>query len=246
MRVRCRIAAFGFLGFSVAAALPVLAEQQFSRPKTYGTADQAILTLGPCDASHQSLNLPFETDSCTRLVPPYGTGGSAYAGFPVHLPEGALIDAISIHYHDSIAGFDPGLGFYRISGENGEPLVDGVFPSFDQGENEVTFALDTPHEVHNEKNVYVINVGISRVDNVHFDAVYSVSVRYRLQVSPAPAVASFSDVPTNHTFFQFVEALAASGITAGCGGGKFCPNQPLTRGQMAVFLSKALGLHWPN
>ncbi len=72
-----------------------------------------------------------------------------------------------------------------------------------------------------------------------------VGVFWRRQVSPAPAVASFNDVPTTHGFFQFVEALAASGITAGCGGGNFCPNSPLTRGQMAVFLAKALGLHWP-
>ncbi|HEX4439809.1 MAG TPA: S-layer homology domain-containing protein, partial [Thermoanaerobaculia bacterium] len=72
-----------------------------------------------------------------------------------------------------------------------------------------------------------------------------VRVYYHLQVSPAPGTATFNDVPTNHPFFQFVEALAASGITAGCGGGNFCPDAPLTRGQMAVFLSKALGLHWP-
>jgi hypothetical protein len=36
----------------------------------------------------------------------------------------------------------------------------------------------------------------------------------------------------------------ASGITAGCGGGNYCPDAPLTRGQMAVFLSKGLGLHF--
>jgi hypothetical protein len=71
-------------------------------------------------------------------------------------------------------------------------------------------------------------------------------VDYHLAVSPAPATATFADVPTTHPFFQFVEALAASGITAGCGNGNFCPDQPLTRGQMAVFLSKALGLNWPN
>jgi hypothetical protein len=65
------------------------------------------------------------------------------------------------------------------------------------------------------------------------------------QVSPAPATATFTDVPTGHPFFQFVEALARSGITAGCGGGNFCPDAPLTRGQMAVFLSVALGLHFP-
>ena len=50
----------------------------------------------------------------------------------------------------------------------------------------------------------------------------------------------------SHPFFQHVEALATSGITAGCGGGNFCPDHPLTRGQMAVFLAKALGLHWPG
>ncbi|MET0619869.1 MAG: S-layer homology domain-containing protein [Thermoanaerobaculia bacterium] len=68
---------------------------------------------------------------------------------------------------------------------------------------------------------------------------------YRRQVSPAPAVATFSDVPTSHPFFQYIEALSASGITAGCGTGIYCPDSPLTRGQMAVFLAKALGLHWP-
>lgn len=76
-------------------------------------------------------------------------------------------------------------------------------------------------------------------------AMKAVDVWWMRQVSPAPATATFADVPTTHPFFQFVEALAASGVTAGCGGGSYCPDSPLTRGQMAVFLSKALGLHWP-
>lgn len=65
------------------------------------------------------------------------------------------------------------------------------------------------------------------------------------QVSPAPPAATFTDVPTSHPFFPFVEALVKSGVTGGCGSGNFCPDQPLTRGQMAVFLAKALGLQWP-
>jgi len=51
-------------------------------------------------------------------------------------------------------------------------------------------------------------------------------------------------VPTTHRFYKFIEALYLAGITAGCGGGKFCPDQPLTRGQEAVFLATALGLNW--
>jgi hypothetical protein len=58
----------------------------------------------------------------------------------------------------------------------------------------------------------------------------------------APAL----DRPGDGTFFQFIEALAASGITGGCVGGNFCPDAPMTRGRMAVFLAKALGLHFPH
>jgi hypothetical protein len=69
---------------------------------------------------------------------------------------------------------------------------------------------------------------------------------YRLQISPAPATATFTDVPANHPYFRAIEALSASGITGGCGAGNFCPNQNVTRGEMAAFLARALGLHFPN
>jgi hypothetical protein len=65
-----------------------------------------------------------------------------------------------------------------------------------------------------------------------------------LPVSPAPGTATFNDVPTSHPFFRFIEALSASGITAGCSAAPplYCPNDPVTRGQMAVFIAKAVGL----
>jgi hypothetical protein len=76
----------------------------------------------------------------------------------------------------------------------------------------------------------------------------SVEVWWKRSVSPAPGAASFNDVPTNHLFFQFIEALRSSGVTGGCNAAPplFCPDSPVTRGQMAVFLAKALGLHWPG
>ena len=75
-----------------------------------------------------------------------------------------------------------------------------------------------------------------------------VRITWHRQVSPAPAAATFGDVPIDHPFFEFIEALAASGITSGCNAEppQYCPDAPLTRGQMAVFLSKALGLHWAD
>jgi len=71
-------------------------------------------------------------------------------------------------------------------------------------------------------------------------------VVWHRQVSPAPVTATFNDVPTSDPFFRAIEALAASGITSGCGGGNFCPSDVVTRAQMAKFLANALGLHFPQ
>jgi hypothetical protein len=72
-------------------------------------------------------------------------------------------------------------------------------------------------------------------------------VSWTRQVSSPSGTPTFDDVPASHPFFQFVEALAKSGITGGCNAAPplYCPDRPLTRGQMAVFLTKALGLQWP-
>lgn len=50
---------------------------------------------------------------------------------------------------------------------------------------------------------------------------------------------TFTDVPPSHQFFNAIEAVAAAGVTQGCGDGtKYCPNGLVTRGQMAAFLSR--------
>jgi hypothetical protein len=51
----------------------------------------------------------------------------------------------------------------------------------------------------------------------------------------------FSDVPTSNTFHAVISTLYGSRITGGCGGGKYCPNAAVTRGQMAAFLVRGLG-----
>ncbi len=56
-----------------------------------------------------------------------------------------------------------------------------------------------------------------------------------------PATSSpFSD--SGGQFLDDINRLAASGITTGCGGGRFCPNDPVTRAQMATFLTRGLGV----
>ncbi len=48
--------------------------------------------------------------------------------------------------------------------------------------------------------------------------------------------SGFSDVPADHFAAAWIKQLAEDGITTGCGGGQFCPNQSVTRAEMAVFL----------
>ena len=57
--------------------------------------------------------------------------------------------------------------------------------------------------------------------------------------TPPACAGDFPDVPCPSLFADWIEALADAGITAGCGGGNFCPLAAIRRDQMAVFLLKA-------
>ncbi|HEY1434991.1 MAG TPA: S-layer homology domain-containing protein, partial [Thermoanaerobaculia bacterium] len=59
---------------------------------------------------------------------------------------------------------------------------------------------------------------------------------------PACSTATFGDVPCDSPFAPWVYDLVARGITGGCGGGNYCPADPATRGQMAVFVTKTFSL----
>ncbi len=59
--------------------------------------------------------------------------------------------------------------------------------------------------------------------------------------TPPPATGTvFTDVPSNSFAAAWIEALAAAQVTGGCGGGNYCPADPVTRAQMAVFLLRTL------
>jgi hypothetical protein len=75
-------------------------------------------------------------------------------------------------------------------------------------------------------------------------AVFLLKGRHGLCYVPPNCTGVFSDVPCPSTFANWIEALAAEGITGGCGNGNYCPQNPVRRDQMAVFLLKAE--HGPN
>lgn len=238
--VRTIVSGFASMAFM---ALGMLA-QTAPTPKTYGTQDLILLQL-PASAFH-----PRTSGVQFTYVEPgmlFDTGGDADGGTPfwapVNLPNGAMITSIELHYHTN--GFPIAATLVEYGSGNIPAKTDLVTisaplcttPPCDQNVSTVV-----NHAVNNF-NSYVVHL---QMDVNGTAGLYSVAIVYHLQVSPAPATATFGDVPTTSPQFRFVEALSAAGITAGCGSGNFCPDLPVTRGQMAVFLTSALGLNFPD
>ncbi len=59
---------------------------------------------------------------------------------------------------------------------------------------------------------------------------------------PACSAATFTDVPCGGQFAPWIYELVARNVTAGCGGGNYCPSTNANRGQMATFLVRTFGL----
>ncbi len=60
-------------------------------------------------------------------------------------------------------------------------------------------------------------------------------------VGPQAPCTGFADVPVDYWSAAWIKQLAAEGITGGCGNGNYCPEQAVTRAQMAVFLTRTFG-----
>jgi hypothetical protein len=73
-------------------------------------------------------------------------------------------------------------------------------------------------------------------------AVFLLRAKHGSSYTPPPATGVFPDVPTSYWAAPWIEQLYAESITGGCGGGNYCPDQSVTRGQMAVFLVRTFSL----
>ena len=172
------------------------------------------------------------------------TAGACHWVGGVHLPAGAQIMSLEVSACDASTTAEIVFALRAVPRTPG-PITSivssttGLSNTF--GCTVYQVPLATPYTVINMSNGILLQVLADTGLNWT-----QARVRYRLQVSQGPSVASFPlDVPTTHPMYRFVEAMAASGLTGGCAAGRFCPDTPVTRGQLAVFLASALGLHFP-
>ncbi|MCS7311593.1 MAG: S-layer homology domain-containing protein [Acidobacteria bacterium] len=182
----------------------------------------------------------------------YKTAGTQLFWAPLALDAGISIGVLRIFYCDTDAANDITMYLTYYEGDTSPTFTDvaSVSSSGTPGCTSTAIFFSPEHTIRtlNPSTLvprhYVVNVdlGNATTSALRFKAV---RVFWRRQISPAPGSPTFTDVPPAHPFYQHIEALVASGITTGCTATQYCPDTPLTRGQMAVFLSRALGLHWP-
>ena len=215
-----------------------------STPETFGVNSNTYVTYTAWDVQPIDSSVTFNFANTGFGQGVSRTGGSNWMKIPIHLPAGSVLTKLEFNYCDSGA-LDLVSNLFRQP-KGASPVFTQVLSSSGTPGCVVeTSTLATPMVIDNENNSYNLELYMPATDGTL--TVIEVRAGYHLQVSPDPATNTFpNDVPLAHPFHRYIEALAAAGITGGCGVGSYCPDNPVTRGQMAVFLSIALGLHFPN
>jgi S-layer homology domain len=247
----------------VRAILPMLVSASLAAQESPGTQARGkhAETWGPSTGYTMIMNYEFQgADAGAYFLQNgasqgswcVGAGNAECLGYGrIQAPEGAILERLDLWGYD--ASPDSDLHYAVIANcdpEGGQ--VNAILDSGDlvaqDGEFHVGFTYTPGFPVNNSECGYTLRVKFTDPGEPSRHSAIRIRkarLSWTRQVSPAPPSATFVDVPTDHQFFQFIEALVRSGITAGCGLDAYCPDEPLTRGQMAVFLSKALGLQWP-
>ena len=207
----------------------------------FGTADLTYVRMSGLDFFPLESAGGYLVSGFTRRYPV----ASSFLIAPLHLPGGSIVDYLQIDFCDIRDPQDIHLDMVECDPYGKDCVLVANVNSFGNPDCSSISTSGFNHQVDNLGHSLFLQAEFQSANDFGLSLAGAL-VGYRLQVSPAPATATFNDVPTSHPFFQYIEALAASGITGGCQAAPplYCPDAPLTRGQMAVFLAKGLGLHF--
>ncbi len=233
-------------------ALPALGDGEDYRSvisQSFGSS-QTILVVPAAAFTPGSANA-FERDSADYMYFTAGNGGTRFASAPLQLPPGARMRIVCAFFYDTHPTqaahmtvqairhlAPPDTAFTQVM------LVSGGSGYVLECENvdiTVTGKTDDDEDGNSEIWSWILRAGTDFADSsLRFGGAYIV---WQRQVGPAPEAATFQDVAEDHPLFAYVEALQAAGISQPCDlANNFCPDNPVTRGQMAMWLAKALGL----
>jgi S-layer homology domain len=216
-----------------------------------------ILSIPAAAFVPQNSSWSYHTDANGYVYP--SGAPIVYFHAPVNLPGGASIGFLNLYAYDpqpGSLGGDVTAYLRRLTGYGSvcsqtlctfppvPPASEQIAAAHTTGGNGHTYEsaiVSPPHTVSNSLAQYVVVVSFTGAA-LGFKGV---DLWWKRQISPAPVMASFTDVPPGAQFFAEIEAMKAAGITGGCTATTFCPDSTVTRRQMAAFFARALGLYWP-
>jgi len=213
---------------------------------TWGIQDDSFTVLGAAEFLPRSSSaVTYSFNTTTGFVHADGTGYTMVA--PLAVPNGVMLKDMLV-----VACDDDGTdGFSVILSEcvnldaNCAFDVDFSVASGDAAMPGCAyFAADPPaaKAMQTWPRTYFVSLSTGGTTKIR-----SVAMRWQRRVTGlSSGVVIFNDVLAGHPYKQYIDALGTSGISMGCGGGKYCPDNPVTRGQLAVFLARALGLYFPD
>ena len=180
------------------------------------------------------------------------SGGGPFFYHAIDIPHGAMLADVTVYVTDNDATYNVVSWLYDGSRASGigtgvafQPATNSATSGV-PGDTTIVLTWNAPLPAFSDPNDVSWGVLVSLPTTGTTVSFNGVRLKWKRQVSAAPVTARFNDVPTSHPFFRYVEALAAAGVTGGCSTNppNYCPDAPVTRGQMAVFLATALGLHF--
>ncbi len=174
----------------------------------------------------------------------YPTASGTWFGAPLTLPAGASLHGVRFFYYDNSSS-DIRFLIEKYTGVETPAtahLLDG-YSSGTPGYTSKLFTLDPYETIFYGSSTpdvasYVIWVSLPNSSTMFRSA----RIFYKLEIPAAPSTATFTDVPTTSPYFQYVEAIRDAGIANGYGDGRYGPDDYVTRGQMAIFISRAVGM----
>ena len=87
-------------------------------------------------------------------------------------------------------------------------------------------------------NIYCPDSTVTRAQM----AIFLLKAKHGAAYVPVNAGGIFTDVPVGYWADKWIEQLSAEGVTSGCGNGNYCPDNSVTRAEMAVFIVRAFNL----
>lgn len=207
--------------------------------QAYGLTTVDHLTITALDLT-PTASQEFAVDANLNLTAL--SGGSDFMA-PVRLPTGAQITRVELAGCDAsdTAGDWMTAAFIRVADPDGLAETLGVITS-GPGCAFWSAATIEPITVYNADYSYYVLVHFGQYgDDLKLRAV---RLFWQRQIRSASPFAEFTDVGFGNDYRQAVEAVASADILKPCDIGRFCPDSPVTRAQLALALARALGLNY--